>query len=290
MEKNRFRNKETMKDKIVSSNIVLYLEGGTALSKSTSYHDPEVPSKSCSRIYKNRYLKYGRVLTHNKLNLSEHSTIKDYYKLYTKIKNCAEEIIVLVTGTDNLPFLASYLDLHNNSKKIIITYSQRSLSRPTTDIFYNLDTLYNNLKKLPKKEFYTIIYGTKGKKPGFYSSNIIKTHSYKTSCFSEFNSQNKQIVLKDSGTLVQKNKAKFPSSFLLVSTPFSINKSRKSSSSNFLLLPGLGNSDLYTCRRSYINTQGPSLLTYSKSKVLVKNNWIRNSIKDYCLDNCSEQR
>jgi len=271
--------------------IALFLEGGTALSSSKTINSPEIPDEKNILLYSKRYQNISSVYFNLPLRLSEHSTIKDYSELFLELLSKKEEVIILVTGTDNLPFLASYLDLHNNSKKIIITYSQRSLSRPTCEIFRNLDLFFDNTKKLPKTNFYTIILSLKNEKLRYFPCNVLKDNSYSVSCFKV----NKEVMRNrynylDSGSLKPRDNVEFPSCPVVVSTPLSREIVEKSTSSSFILLPGLGNSDGFTQRRLYTYCNGPSLATYSDSRKKVKNNWIRNIVKDYCIAYCSELR
>ena len=270
-------------------NLILYLEGGTCLSISKNIGQPEIPCiEKVKDIYLKRYSSFGRVLFSQNLILSEHATIKDYFLLWGKIKNYPEEIIVICTGTDNLPFLAAYLDLHNNSKKIILTYSQRSISRPTTDIFKNLDYLYANKTEIPKNSYYTLILGTRKNKPTFFSNNILKNHTYKKDCFIELDKLKPGLNYSDSGTLSVRSNPSFPSISINISTPLSLRACQKESKvDDMILLPGLGNTDGYSSRSYFTYTIGPSLHTYSKTRKIVSNNWIRAVVKEYCKRYCS---
>ena len=264
--------------------IKLILEGGTALSSSQELTDPELPRERNSEYFKKRY-SLLKIQVIKPLLLSENSTFLRYFSILKKINASKQKKIILVTGTDNLPFLSSFLDLHNQDKLIVICYSQRSLSRPTTEIFRTIDLL---IPKLNSTFFNSTLVATSiPKKLILNSSSVVKVDSYKKVCFKDLLSKKTSFGsrrLSDSGTLILDKVIKKRIKVIL-KTPFS----KTPTAEEYVLLPGLGNPDTVNSHNCYSYClEGPALSTYSVTGRSVKNNWIRNIVKDYCVKYCSK--
>jgi len=261
--------------------ILILLEGGTALASSSGSLDPELPLLTNCNYFKKRY-KSEQVVTMDKLLLSEEATFKRYCQIQRKIEDYPNKKVIIITGTDNLAFLSSFIDLHNQNKLIEIVYSQRSLSRPTNKVFKVVDYLVSIMKV--KNFRSTLVVGHSQKKINLFSSMVFKIESYKTDCFIDLSNFKKSNTLSkrqfsDTGSLkIVKDPEK--QWFVYLNTPLS----KKPVEEGAVLLPGLANTDFTTCKYSYTYCiKGPALATYSKNRTISKNFWIRNMVKDYCL-------
>jgi hypothetical protein len=269
---------------IMNDTVAILFDGGTALSSFKGGRETPL-KRNATKILSNLSLKNNYYFSKN-FGLSEQKEYLDYVDLWDQILLLKEEEIIIVTGTDNLPFLSNYLDLVNNQKRIIITCSQRSFCRPNTEIYCNL---LNSLSLFNQKtSFFTWVVGSSLKEnySYLYSSNIFKLHSYEKKCFVDLNGNEKEFSrnetekpiidpLVDSGKYF--NRYNIGTTFnIYLKTPFSSPLEDKPGA---ILLPGLGNPLSLTQKKLLCYTPfGPSLGTYAKNKQEVLSNWVRSII------------